>query len=139
MRSSLFLSITAASITLLAGTTPKTKVQPPTVESVKAMSMFDLVNDVSDTESLMLENAHDSVSGTISALLRIHQKRISILQGEVRYTQEALSQTMSRPLNYDFGAGILNTQEFQDKYIKNKQDAEYRFTTILWLSQTQRI
>jgi len=81
MRKLLFCILTTAALSLAAGKQPK-KDPPPTVESVKAMSAVDLGATLSDTEGMMLENARHSVPDTLSALIRIHTKRVSFLETE---------------------------------------------------------
>jgi len=86
-------TIAALQETLATGKPPE-KDPPPTVESVKAMSCFDLETSLTDTEGMMLENARHSVPDTLSALIRIHTKRMHYLETDAGY--EAFSKEYMR-------------------------------------------
>lgn len=65
---------------------------PPswTVDLIKSWSMIDLVNGISDTEAMMLENVHDDPLGSVRILIRLHEKRRPALEealqrGETNY------------------------------------------------------
>jgi len=75
MRKLLLCILTTAALSLAAG-------KPPTVESVKAMSYFDLLTSLTENEELMLANANSSVPDTINVLIRVHEKRLPKLESE---------------------------------------------------------
>jgi len=75
MRKILFCILTTAALSLAAG-------KPPTVASVKAMSVIDLDTSLSDTEGMMLENARHSVPDTLSAMIRINNKHLAYLRSD---------------------------------------------------------
>ena len=109
-------------ILLTAGLACLAAVPKVTVEQVKAMSMFDLVQGVSDSEAIMLENAHDSVSGTVSVLIRIHEKRLPHLKSEDAWAQHLVDESLATPLNSIFLDRVFNTPEDRSSRLAHKAE-----------------
>jgi hypothetical protein len=61
------------------------------VESVKALSYFDLLTALTNNEELMLMNARHSVPDTLAVLIRVHEKRLPQLKDNVDLWVEGIA------------------------------------------------
>jgi len=96
MKNVLVAILIGASLTLYAGVPKQPKVPVPTVESVKAMSVVDLLSGITDSEELMLDNAHNDVRGTLRILIHIHQKCLEKAKQNLAYWQDLADRGLNR-------------------------------------------